>query len=497
MFGAANCSVASRIAHKSLIQNSVSFIDGAFSDAYSTKALAVFNPATGVREGDIPSQGKEATAKAIEAASTALPLWRDTLPTKRADLLRRLSVEMKKHAADLARIMTMECGKPFLEAMGENAYSAGYVDWYAGEAERVCGDLVASPRPGVRSLVMKQPCGVVGVITPWNFPSAMITRSAAAALAAGCTVVIKPSELTPFSAGALAQLVHEVGIPKGVFNVVTGEARDIGRELLDSNAVRKICFTGSTRVGKYLMSESAHTVKKLAMELGGNAPFIVFPDADISSAATAAIASKFRNAGQTCVCANRFLVHVSVADAFVAEFAKKAQALVVGDGSVEGTTMGPLITRAACDRMESLVQDAVSKGATVVTGGHKVKQDASHHFFQPTVLSHATPSMKVFQEEIFGPIAPVVTFKTDEEAIQLANAVPVGLASYFFTNDYRRQWRMSEKLDYGMVGVNEGVLSSNIAPFGGVKQSGLGRDGSKYGIEGFLDIKYVCMGGGI
>lgn len=471
------------------------FINGQFLTSKSNEVFQVHNPATGAVEGTVPKFTAQETHDAINAAHHAQKEWGTTLNSHRASKLQKFARLMHEHEKDLAAICTMEAGKPLAESLGEIRYSAGYVEWYAGEAERIDGDIIPSPRHGVRTLVVKQPVGVVAVVTPWNFPSAMITRSIAGALAAGCTVVVKPSEFTPFSAMALCELAKEAGIPHGVVNCVTGDAKTIGGALMESDVVRKLCFTGSTAVGKHLLKQCADTVKRTAMELGGNAPFIVFDDANVDQAVAAAMPCKFRNAGQTCVCANRFYIHKSVAKEFVEKLHAQVKALKVGNGVEHGVTMGPMIYPAAVTKMEALVKDAVSKGGNVLCGGKRV--DGPGNFFQPTIITEATHDMDMVKGEIFGPIASILTFECEDEVIKLANDVPAGLGSYIFTKDYRRQWRVSERLQYGMVGVNEGVMSSPVAPFGGVKQSGMGRDGSKYGIENFIDIKYVLMGGGI
>lgn len=477
------------------------YIGGRFLPiASGAPSLAVHSPATGEVVGHIPNLGAAETNQAIAAAEEAQPKWAAAMPRHRARILAKWADLMMQHTDELARLMSAESGKPLGECVGENAYSSQYVEWYAGEAERVYGDFIGGPRPGVRTTVRKKPVGVVGVVTPWNFPSAMVTRSAAAALAAGCSVVLKPSELTPFSALALAELAQHAGVPPGVLNVVPGEAAPIGEALLSSFAVRKLCFTGSTKVGKYLMSRCAETVKRTAMELGGNAPFIVFEDADIDAAVAGAMASKFRNAGQTCVCANRIFVHESIHDVFVAKLKAAVEKLVVGVAlnNPAGVTFGPVISRASQQRMGELVAAATTKEhATVVTGGSKPTDPALQggNFFLPTIITNVKDSSVLCTSEIFGPIAPILTFKDEADVVARANSTKSGLASYFFTNDYRRQWRVSESLKFGMVGINDGVMSSVVAPFGGVKESGVGRDGSKYGIENFLDITYVLHSG--
>jgi succinate-semialdehyde dehydrogenase/glutarate-semialdehyde dehydrogenase len=481
-----------------------SYINGQFVAA-AAKEITVVNPATHAPLGTIPNHGAAETVDAIAAAKTAFASWRLTVPKERGEILARWAKLIRQHDNDLALIMTTESGKSLAEAKGENGYSASFIEWYAGEAERVYGDIVQQPRHGVRTLITKQPVGVVGIVTPWNFPSAMMTRGVAAALAAGCTTVVKPSELTPYSATALAFLAQEAGVPAGVINVVLGDAVPIGEALTASNTVRKLCFTGSTRVGKLLMAQSAQTVKKLSMELGGNAPFIVFEDADLDMAVNGLIGAKLRNAGQTCISANRAFVHESVAEEFVKRLtAKMAATVVVGDGCEPGVTVGPLITPAAAASIERKIAAAVEAGATKTQPNKTVTALAMErqavnggNFVLPTVLSNVTDDMAIAKEEIFGPVVAVLPFSTEAEVVERANSLDAGLAAYFFTENYRRQWRVSEALDFGMVGVNESALSSPSAPFGGMKQSGLGRDGSKYGIEGFLDIKYTLMGGKI
>jgi succinate-semialdehyde dehydrogenase/glutarate-semialdehyde dehydrogenase len=473
-----------------ILSGAYNYFDGKFVSPSNTKqVLSVENPATHQSLGVVPNFGEAETEQAIKAAQQAFPGWANVLPRERAVLLRKWSDLMMKHQENLAAIITRESGKPLTEALGENTYSARYVEWYAGEAERVYGDIIGGPRHNVRTTVTKQPVGVVGIITPWNFPSAMITRAAAAALAAGCTVVVKPSELTPFSALALAQLAHEAGIPRGVFNIVTGDAAAIGKTLTSSFDVRKISFTGSTRTGKLLMKDSCDTVKKLAMELGGNAPCIVFRDADIDRAVEGIMMSKFRNAGQTCICTNRLFIHESIFEVVVEKVLAKIAALKIGNGLEKGVSFGPVINRQAVDRIEGLVRDAVAAGAVVRCGGSRVTGPGN--FFMPTLLTNVSHGMAVCQSEIFGPILPALSFSDDEKVIELANSTRAGLASYFFTEDYKKQWKVSDKLRFGMVGINDGIISATNAPFGGVKESGLGRDGSKYGIEAFVDIKYV------
>jgi succinate-semialdehyde dehydrogenase/glutarate-semialdehyde dehydrogenase len=469
------------------------YVDGEWHDADSKETIDVTNPATGAKLGTIPKMGAAETRRAIDAANRAYPAWRALTAKERAAILRRWYDLMLANQEDLAQIMTAEQGKPLGEARGEIAYAASFIEWYAEEAKRVYGDTIPAALKDRRIVVTKEPVGVVGAITPWNFPSAMITRKAGPALAAGCTFVCKPATETPFSALALAELATRAGIPKGVFNVVTGKSSEIGAELTASPIVRKITFTGSTEIGKKLMAQSAQTVKKVTMELGGNAPFIVFEDAHLDAATDGAIASKFRNMGQTCVCANRILVHDKVYDAFAEKLAAKAKALKVGDGTAEGVTQGPLINPAAVKKAEEHIADALRKGAKVVLGGKR--HALGHSFFEPTVLTDVNPQMMIAREETFGPVAPLFRFSTEEEAIRLANDTEFGLAAYFYSRDIGRIWRVSEALEYGIVGVNTGIISTESAPFGGMKESGVGREGSKYGLDEYLEVKYVCMAG--
>ena len=453
----------------------------------------VDNPATGEVIGHVPALGRAETRQAIEAASAAWPAWRARTGKERAGILRRWFDLLMAHQEDLATLMTLEQGKPLAEARGEVAYGASFIEWFGEEAKRVYGDTIPGHTRDTRLVVLKQPIGVVGCITPWNFPVAMITRKVGPALAAGCTVVAKPAPETPFSALALAALGERAGLPPGVFNVVTGPAAEVGGELATHPTVRKLSFTGSTAVGKLLMAQAAATVKKVSLELGGNAPFIVFADADLDAAVEGAVASKYRNTGQTCVCANRFFVHASVYDAFADKLAHAVDRLRPGSGFADGVTQGPLITEAAVAKVERHLQDAIAGGATVLRGGHR--QPAGSRFFAPTVLTGVTPAMLVAREETFGPVAPLLQFDTDEEVIALANATDAGLAAYFYGRDVARVWRVAEALEYGIVGVNTGIISTEVAPFGGVKESGVGREGSKYGIEEYLEVKYICLGG--
>ncbi|WP_323795123.1 NAD-dependent succinate-semialdehyde dehydrogenase [Nisaea sp.] len=470
------------------------YIDGAWVDADGGGRVDVTDPATGDVVGTIPDMGADETRRAIEAANAAWPAWRAKTAKERSAILRKWFDLMMENQRDLGIIMTAEQGKPLAEAMGEIAYGASYVEFYAEEAKRIYGDIIPNTADGKRIVVLKQPVGVVGSITPWNFPNAMITRKAAPALAAGCTFVSKPAKMTPFSAIALAVLAERAGIPKGVFNVVCGASSSaIGNELTHSKLVRKITFTGSTEVGKKLIAQSASTVKKVSMELGGNAPLIIFDDADIDEAVKGAIICKYRNAGQTCVCANRIFVQDGIYDEFAKKFAAAAKAMKMGNGFDDGVTVGPLIEAAAVDKVEEHVQDAVAKGAKVAVGG--TRSNIGALFYEPTVLTGATRDMAIFREETFGPVAPLFRFKTEEEVIELANDTEFGLASYFYARDLGRVWRVAEALEYGMVAINEGILSSEVAPFGGVKESGLGREGSKYGLDDYLEIKYLLMGG--
>jgi len=478
--------------HLSLVDRA--FIGGAWVGADSGATFAVINPATGETLGSAPDMGAAETRRAIEAAEKALPAWRDRPAKERAQIMRRWFELIMAEQERLARIITAEQGKPLFEARGEIAYGASYVEWFAEEGKRVYGDIVPGPAMDRRILVLKQAIGVTAAITPWNFPSAMLARKVAAALGAGCTMVVKPAELTPFSALALAELAERAGVPAGVVNVVT--ARDpapVGQELTRNPIVRKITFTGSTEVGKILLRQAAENVQKCSMELGGNAPLIVFEDADLDRAVKGAIATKYRNCGQTCVSANRFLVQKSIADAFSQRLADAARALKVGPGSEEGVSVGPMIEEAAIEKVERHISDALAHGAKVLTGG--ARHALGGLFFEPTVLANVPAEALIFHEETFGPVAPVIAFETEEEAIRLANATPYGLAAYFYASDIARIFRVAEKLEFGMVGVNESIITSEAAPFGGVKQSGLGREGSRYGIDDYLEMKYVCLGG--
>ncbi len=468
------------------------YLDGAWSDADSKATIAVVNPASGGALGTVPKMGAAETRRAIAAAAAALPAWRAKTAKERAGILRKWFELMMANQDDLGIIMTAEQGKPLTESKGEIAYAASFIEWFAEEGKRIYGDVIPTVAADRRLIVIKQPIGVCAAITPWNFPAAMITRKAGPALAAGCTMVLKPATLTPYSAFALTVLAERAGVPKGVFNVLTGSSSEIGGELTSSPVVRKLTFTGSTEVGAKLMAQSAPTIKKLSLELGGNAPFIVFDDADLDAAVEGAMVSKYRNAGQTCVCANRILVQDGVYDAFVEKLAGKVKALKVGNGADAGITTGPLIDENAVAKVEEHVADALAKGAKVVVGGKR--HALGGLFYEPTVLADVTTAMKVTTEETFGPVAPVFRFKTEDEAIAMANDTEFGLAAYFYARDIGRVWRVAEGIESGMVGINVGIISNEVAPFGGVKQSGLGREGSKYGIEEFLEVKYLCMG---
>jgi succinate-semialdehyde dehydrogenase/glutarate-semialdehyde dehydrogenase len=469
------------------------YIDGKWVDADSRATISVNNPADNSTLGTVPKMGAAETRRAIEAADRALPAWRAKTAKERANILRKWFNLMMENQEDLAQLMTAEQGKPLTESRGEIAYSGSFIEWFAEEGKRIYGDTIPSHGVDKRIVVLKQPIGVCVAITPWNFPSAMLTRKAGPALAAGCTMVLKPASQTPFSALALCELAERAGVPKGVLSCVTGGATEIGAEMTSSPIVRKLSFTGSTEIGKVLMAQCAGTVKKLSLELGGNAPFIVFDDADIDQAVKGAIASKYRNAGQTCVCANRILVQDGVYDVFARKLADSVGAMKVGPGTETGTVIGPLIDMKAVEKVEDHIGDAVKKGAKVVVGGKRHKLGGS--FFEPTVLTEVNTQMKVTREETFGPVAPLFRFSNDQQAIEMANDTVYGLAAYFYSRDIGRIWRAAEALEYGIVGINEGIISTEIAPFGGVKESGIGREGSKYGIEEYLEVKYLCMGG--
>jgi succinate-semialdehyde dehydrogenase/glutarate-semialdehyde dehydrogenase len=462
-----------------------------WSAADDGATLAVFNPASGQKLGEVPCCGAAETRRAIAAANAAWPAWRALTARQRGQLLRAWFELIVENADDLAQLITAECGKPLQEARGEVAYGASFVDWFAEEGKRTYGESIPSTAANTRLLVIKQPIGVCAAITPWNFPLAMITRKVAPALAAGCPVVVKPAEATPLTALALAVLAEQAGFPAGVFNVVTGQPAAIGSELCANPTVRKLSFTGSTAVGRLLMAQCAPTIKKLSLELGGNAPFIVFDDADLDAAVDGAITAKYRNTGQTCVCANRFLVQAGIYEEFAAKLAERAQGLKVGDGTEAGVAQGPLINAAGLAKVEAHVADALGKGARVLCGG--ARHERGGNFFQPTVLADVTSAMQVAREETFGPVAPLFRFDTEEQAVAMANDTEFGLAAYFFSRDIGRCWRVGEALEYGMVGINSGLISTEVAPFGGIKQSGLGREGSKYGIEEYLEIKYLCF----
>jgi len=469
------------------------YIDGEWVDAISRATIKVTNPANGDTLGTVPKMGAEETRRAIEAADRALPGWRAKTAKERAQILRRWFDLLMANQEDLATLMTAEQGKPLAEAKGEIAYAASFIEWFGEEGKRIYGDTIPSHGADKRIVVIKEPIGVCAAITPWNFPAAMITRKCGPALAAGCTMVLKPATATPYSALALCELAERAGVPKGVFSCVTGGATEIGGEMTSNPTVRKLTFTGSTEIGKLLMEQCAGTVKKVSLELGGNAPFIVFDDADIEMAVKGAIASKYRNAGQTCVCANRILVQDGVYDAFTKRLAEAAGAMKVADGFEPGAVIGPLIDMKAVEKVEAHIGDALKKGAKIVIGGKRSALGGS--FFEPTVLTDVTTDMLITREETFGPVAPLYRFKTEAEAVKMANDTEFGLAAYFYSRDIGRIWRVAEALEYGIVGVNEGIISTEIAPFGGMKESGIGREGSHYGIDEFLEVKYLCLGG--
>lgn len=470
------------------------FINGQWQDAVSGKRNDVVNPATGELITTVPDMGANETRQAIDAANQALPAWSARTAKERSQLLRKWFDLVMLHQEDLAQLMTAEQGKPLLESRGEVAYGASFIEWFAEEAKRVYGETIPAPTVDRRLVVLKQPIGVVAAITPWNFPVAMITRKLAPALAAGCTVVVKPAEATPLCALALAALAEQAGIPAGVINIITtASPASVGDELTQNPIVRKLSFTGSTAVGKRLMAACAGTVKRLSLELGGNAPFIVLEDADLDAAVVGALASKYRNAGQTCVCANRFLVHDRVYDAFAAKLITAVKALNVGNGVEDGTQIGPLINAAAVDKVERLVNASIEQGARCEVGG--ARHPFGANFYQPTVLLGVSNDMPIAREESFGPVAPLIRFYSDDEAVALANAVPAGLASYLYGQNLQRVWSIAERLEYGMVGINEGIISNEVAPFGGMKESGIGREGSHHGIDEYLEMKYLCLGG--
>ncbi|MGB2130788.1 MAG: NAD-dependent succinate-semialdehyde dehydrogenase [Marinobacterium sp.] len=469
------------------------YIDGRWIDSPNGEVQEIFNPATGEKIGTVPMLGSDETRQAIDAAEAAQKEWAARTAQDRSSVLRRWFELMVDNADELARILTMEQGKPLAEAKGEIMYAASFVEWFAEEGKRIYGDIIPTHKPDARLVVIKQPIGVVAAITPWNFPTAMITRKCAPAMAAGCPFVVKPAPDTPYSALALAVLAEEAGVPAGIFNVVTGDAIAIGGELTGNDKVRKLSFTGSTNIGKLLMRQCADTVKKVSLELGGNAPFIVFDDADLDAAVAGALASKYRNAGQTCVCTNRFIVQDGIYERFVEGLAQRVAALRVGSGLDEGVQQGPLINQAAVDKVQTHIDDAVAKGAQLVCGGKP--HELGGTWFEPTVLRDVTTQMKVATEETFGPLAPVFRFTEEQEAIEMANATEYGLAAYFFSRDLGRCWRVGEALEYGMIGINEGIISTELAPFGGIKASGLGREGAQQGLDEYLECKYMLMGG--
>jgi len=469
------------------------YINGQWCAADDNTTLDVDNPVNGDVLAKVANCGTAETKRAIEAAEAAFIVWRKTSVNERSKLLRKWHDLMLENQEDLARILTAEQGKPLAESRGEIGYGASYIEWFAEEGKRVYGDVIPAPDGDKRVVCIRQPVGVVACITPWNFPNAMLARKIAPALAAGCTVVCKPANATPLSAYAMIALAEQAGIPQGVVNIVTGITSDIGAEMTRHPAVRKLTFTGSTEVGKYLMEECSRTVKRTSMELGGNAPFIVFDDADLDAAIDGAMICKYRNAGQTCVCANRLLIQDGIYDEFAKRLVERVESLKMGDGMEDSTSVGPLITEKAAKDVTGFVDDAVSEGATVLTGGQP--SDSGSRFVEPTVLSNVTPQMRVFKEEIFGPVAPLFRFHSEEEAIAMANDTEFGLASYFYSRDIGRVWRVAEALEYGIVGINEGIISNAMAPFGGVKESGQGREGSKYGLDDYTEIKYMCMGG--
>ena len=467
------------------------FINGVWCDADSKETHEVFNPATGELIGTVPMMGSEETRRAIEAADIAQSTWSKKTGKERSTILRRWHTLIAENREDLALLMTHEQGKPIAEARGEIQSGLDCLEWFAEEAKRIYGDFIPGHMPDKRLIVIKQPVGVTAAITPWNFPHSMISRKAGPALAAGCPMIVKPAMETPYSALAMAYLAQQAGVPDGIYSVITGDPIAIGEEMTTNALVKKISFTGSTRVGKILMKQCADTVKKMSLELGGNAPFIVFDDADIDEAVIGAMMSKYRNSGQTCVCANRLFVQAGVYDEFTKKLAAQVRTIKIGNGLDAGVTQGPLISKAAADNAEALVADATSKGATVLCGGQRV--ESGRNFFEPTILTDVSNDMRIADEEIFGPIAPIFKFETDEEGIDLANRTEYGLAGYFYSRDIGRVWRIAEALEVGMVGVNTGMLTTELAPFGGIKESGLGREGSKYGIEEYVETKYICL----
>ncbi len=478
---------------KSLLREKC-YVNGVWSDADSGESYEIMNPASNKVLARVPNFGALETKKAIKAAESALPGWRNKTAKERSNLLRNWYNLMMEAQEDLAQILTAEQGKPLAEARGEIAYGASYIEWYAEEAKRINGDIIPQPSQDKRVLVTREPVGVVAAITPWNFPNAMITRKCAPALAAGCCIVIKPAGVTPLSALAIAELAERAGIPKGVFNVITtSQTRVVGNEITSSPIVRKLSFTGSTEIGKMLAMQCAQTVKKVSLELGGNAPFIVFDDADIDAAVEGAIISKYRNSGQTCVCTNRFIIQDGIYDQFAAKLSEAVSQLKVGNGADEGIQQGPLIDQNAVEKVESHIEDAKSKGARIISGGERHAMGGT--FFQPTIIADVTADMLCASDETFGPLAPLFRFKTEAEAVSLANDTEFGLAAYFYSRDLARIWRVADGLEYGMVGINAGIISNEMAPFGGIKESGNGREGSKYGIDDYLEMKYLCLGG--
>ena len=469
------------------------YVNGEWVDADRGATFDVINPANNQRLGSVPKMGAAETRRAVQSASDAYPAWRALTAKERGAILRKWYELMLQHQEDLALLMTSEQGKPLPEARGEVLYGAAFIDWFAEEGKRTYGDTIPQPNNDWRIVVSKEPIGVCAAITPWNFPNAMIARKVGPALAAGCTMVARPASQTPFSALAMAELGARAGIPKGVFSVITGSSTEMGKELTHSKIVRKLTFTGSTEIGKLLMEQSASTIKKISLELGGNAPFIVFDDADLDAAVDGAMASKFRNTGQTCVCANRILVQDEVYDEFAAKLTQAVRGMKVGDGAEDGVNQGPMIDMAAVEKVEEHVQDALNRGARVITGGKRHALGGT--FYEPTVLADVTPEMRIAHEETFGPVAPLFRFQSEIQAIEMANDTEFGLAGYFYSRDVGRIWRVSEGLEFGLVGVNAGVISTEVAPFGGMKESGIGREGSYQGIEEYLEIKYICMGG--
>ena len=482
-----------KLSHTHLLKNNLTLLAGQWVAADSGATIKVTNPANGELVAEVPLMGRAETERAISASAVAQKSWKMLTAAARSNILKRWFALIIEHKEDLAQLLTAEQGKPLAEARGEVAYGASFIEWFAEEAKRVYGEVIPAPLTDRRLLVLKQPIGVTAAITPWNFPIAMITRKAGPALAAGCSMIIKPAEQTPLCAIALAVLAEEAGIPAGVLQVVTGDAKQIGAAMCESTAVTKLSFTGSTEVGRILMRQCADSIKKLSLELGGNAPFIVFNDADLDAAVEGAMLSKFRNAGQTCVCSNRLFVQDGVFDEFAEKLAARVGQLKVGHGTEDGVMQGPLIDEAAIAKIESHVADAISKGASLIGGGKR--HELGGTFFEPTVLANVSKDALIFSEETFGPVAPLFRFKNDEEVIELANDTEFGLASYFYSRDIGRIWRVAEALEYGMVGVNTGIISNEVAPFGGIKQSGLGREGSHHGLDEYLEIKYVCMAG--